>query len=60
MPIIKRKVRQRAILWAELNALRQFYFGCPDNRTWEKHKDWYLQAYNEILRKKKELLKLYF
>ena len=60
MPIYKRKIRQRDILWAELNALKQFYFGCPDNRTWEKHKAWYEQAYNEILRKKKELMSIYF
>ena len=59
MPIYKRKIRQRIILWAELNALKQFYYGCPDNRTWSKHKAWYEQAYNEILRRKKELMSIY-
>ena len=60
MPIYKRKIRQRALLWAELNALELFYAGCPDNRTWAQHKDWYKQAYREILRRKKELTSIYF
>ena len=59
MPVYKRKLRRRGLLWAELNALEHFYFGCPNNRAWEKHKAWYLQAYNEILRRKKKLLSIY-
>lgn len=38
MPVYKRKLRRRGLLWAELNALEQFYFGCPNNRAWDKHK----------------------
>lgn len=38
MPVYKRKLRRRELLWAELNALEHFYFGCPNNRAWEKHK----------------------
>ena len=60
MPIYKRKIRKRAVLWAELKALENFYFGCPNNRTWTKHKAWYKQAYREILRRKKELMSIYF
>ena len=40
MPVYKRKLRRRELLWAELNALEHFYFGCPNNRAWEKHKAW--------------------
>ena len=60
MPLVRRKIRKRALLWAELNALEQFYDGCPDNRTWAQHKEMYKQAYREILRRKKELMSIYF
>ena len=59
MPVLKRRLRRRDLLWAELKALEHFYFGCPNDRTWEKHKAWYMQAYNEILRRKKELISIY-
>ena len=60
MPVLRQKIRKRALLWAELNALEQFYDSCPDNRTWVQHMAWYKQAYREILRRKKELMSIYF
>lgn len=38
----------RLTRWASLEALRNFYFGCPDDKTWRRHKKWYLLAWRNM------------
>ena len=56
---VKRKLKNRTDRWAKLKALENFYFGCPNNRTWEKHKAEYLQAYKEIQDLRRNLLAVF-
>lgn len=57
--LVKRKLKKRAELWTRLKALENFYFGCPDSRTWEKHRAEYLQVYKEIQDLRRNLLTVF-
>ena len=33
--------------WTRHEALKNFYYSCPDDKAWRKYKKVYLQAYKE-------------
>lgn len=49
----------RSDAWARHNALKDFYYGCPDDATWQRHKSAYLQAYKEWQGFRKSLSTVY-
>lgn len=45
--------------WVQHDALKDFYYSCPNDWAWRKYRSTYLQAHKEWMRLRKALTKVY-